>query len=65
MTALDPGLCHSALTRNATSFRYWFVTVLKAVFARSTEVGSRTLVHAGGVGHEAHGKYLADAAIKE
>lgn len=31
---------------------------------RSTEVGSRTLVHAGLAGPDTHGKYLSDCRIK-
>jgi hypothetical protein len=33
--------------------------------ARSTEAGSRTLVHAGAAGAETHGMYLSDCRIEE
>lgn len=33
--------------------------------ARSTEVGSRTLVHATDAGPESHGKYLADCMVRD
>lgn len=36
---------------------------MKALIARTTEVGSRTLVHAAGAGDETHGKYLSDSTI--
>ncbi|MCJ1470924.1 hypothetical protein MMC07_009572 [Pseudocyphellaria aurata] len=40
LNLIDPGLCHSELTREAG----WGLYFLKLAFARSTEVGSRTLV---------------------
>ena len=33
------------------------------VFARSTEVGSRTVVHGAEGGEETHGKYLDDCKV--
>lgn len=39
--------------------------VARVVLARSTEVGSRTLVHAGMQGAESHGQYLSDCKITE
>lgn len=33
------------------------------IFARSTEYGSRTLVHAASQGPESHGRYLSSCAI--
>lgn len=57
---LNPGFCHSELTREITNP---IVALFKAILARSTEVGSRTLVHAGLAGSETHGKYLSDAKI--
>ncbi|OCK74910.1 retinol dehydrogenase 12 [Lepidopterella palustris CBS 459.81] len=58
----NPGLCHSELARdmNGLGFR-----LFKLIVARSTEVGSRTLVHAGASGVETHGKYLSDCIIEE
>jgi hypothetical protein len=38
---------------------------MRFLLARKTEVGSRTLVHAGGQGVESHGKYLSDCTITE
>lgn len=37
----------------------------RLLIARTTEVGSRTLVHAGMSGAESHGKYLSDSEITE
>ncbi|KAF2133655.1 hypothetical protein P153DRAFT_363802 [Dothidotthia symphoricarpi CBS 119687] len=59
---VNPGLCHSELAREANG---WSFYLFKLIVARSTEVGSRTLVHAGASGVETHGKYLSDCAIEE
>ncbi|KAI0020481.1 putative short-chain dehydrogenase [Xylariomycetidae sp. FL0641] len=57
--AVDPGLCWSDLARKATSWAFWLV------LARSAEVGSRTLVHAGGQGGAPrfHGQYPVDCRV--
>jgi NAD(P)-dependent dehydrogenase (short-subunit alcohol dehydrogenase family) len=55
----DPGLCHSSLSRDGS----WFLFVLKAVLARSTEVGSRALVYAAGAPAQSHGQFLHDCQI--
>lgn len=39
--------------------------LLRFLLARSTEVGSRTLVHGGLQGAQSHGKYLSDCKITE
>jgi NAD(P)-dependent dehydrogenase (short-subunit alcohol dehydrogenase family) len=59
---VNPGLCHSELARDANT---WKFRLLKLIVARSTEVGSRTLVNAGAAGVETHGKYLSDCEIDE
>ena len=59
---LNPGLCHSELAREAG---FWHpLTFIKLLLARSTDVGSRTLVHAGSCGPETHGQYLSDCDIE-
>lgn len=50
------------LARDVTDWGFWF---FRLPVARSTEVGSRTLVHAGASGMETHGKYLNDCMIEE
>ena len=52
---LNPGLCHSDLASDAG----WFLTILKFFLARTTEVGSRTLVSATEGGEATHGQYLS------
>ncbi|PVH99866.1 retinol dehydrogenase 12 [Periconia macrospinosa] len=59
---VNPGLCRSELRREIQSWGSW---LLELIFARSTQVGSRTLVHAGASGVETHGKYLSDCMIEE
>lgn len=61
LNMLNPGLCHSELSRDAGLG----LTVIKFFLARSTEVGSRTLVAAGLAGEESHGKYMSDAVVAE
>ena len=41
------------------------IKVLMKVFCRTTEVGSRTLVHAGVAGVETHGQYMSDCKISQ
>lgn len=58
---LNPGLCHSSLSRDAG----WFLYFLKLALARTTEVGSRTLVAAAVAGEESNGKYMHDGLVDE
>lgn len=60
ITMVNPGLCHSALGRESG----WLLAVMKFVLARSTEVGSRTLVAGISTGIEGHGSYMTDAAVE-
>lgn len=62
INCVNPGLCHSELSRESPTFGFWLI---KLLLARSTEVGSRTLVHAGTQGAESHGQYLSDCEIAE
>lgn len=57
---LNPGLCHSELGREINTWGFW---MLKLLLARSTEVGSRTFVHAAGAGQESHGAYLTECQV--
>lgn len=58
---LNPGLCHSGLTREKDgTFVFWAV---KKLLARPTELGSRTLVAAACAGEESHGAYMSDGEI--
>jgi hypothetical protein len=55
----NPGLCHLELGREA-GFGLW---LLKLLFGRKTDVGSRCLVAGATVGDESHGAYLADGQV--
>jgi hypothetical protein len=57
---VNPGWCHSELMRDMSNP---VVGLLKRVVCRTTEVGSRTLVHAGLQGPETHGRYLSDCKV--
>ncbi|KAJ5542831.1 hypothetical protein N7535_005255 [Penicillium sp. DV-2018c] len=57
---INPGLCHSQLGREIG----WQLTVLKLFLARSTEVGSRTLVAGATAGLESHGSYMTDGHVE-
>lgn len=54
---INPGLCHSELGRDIPTWGFWLI---KLVLARTTEVGSRTLVHGSSQGVESHGQYMSD-----
>jgi NAD(P)-dependent dehydrogenase (short-subunit alcohol dehydrogenase family) len=60
INAVNPGLCHSELGRDFPTIAFWLI---KIVLARSTEIGSRTLVHAASQGTESHGQYMSDCEI--
>ena len=63
---VNPGLCWSEFQRNMTGAVEAFVrTLLMYPLARTTEVGSRTLLAGISTGSESHGEYLADGANQE
>ncbi|KAI1561876.1 FabG Dehydrogenase with different specificities related to short-chain alcohol dehydrogenase [Pyrenophora tritici-repentis] len=58
---VNPGYCKSEFQREQS-----FAAKIGALLlARTTEVGSRTLVHAGVQGEESHGRYFSDSQITE
>jgi NAD(P)-dependent dehydrogenase (short-subunit alcohol dehydrogenase family) len=61
LNMLNPGLCHSELARDAGLV----LAFVKFLLARTTEVGSRTLVAVALAGSESHGKYMNDAQIDD
>lgn len=56
---LNPGLCHSELSRDSP----FFLTIMKFFLARSTEHGSRSVVNAVEAGEESQGQYLSDCQV--
>ncbi|KAL2059859.1 hypothetical protein VTL71DRAFT_10014 [Oculimacula yallundae] len=65
LNCLTPGFCHSELMRDAPFPLKVLATIGKFLLARTTEVGSRTLVSAAAAPEETHGKYLQNMKIKE
>ena len=65
VNCLTPGLCISDFGRDAKGFQKIFFSALMAILARTTEVGSRTLVAAIEAGEESHGGYMADSIVVE
>ena len=61
LNTINPGLCHSELSRDAG----WVVQFMKFILARSTEVGSRTVVAGAMAGRESHGRYMTDAKVND
>ena len=65
LNCLNPGLCHSSLSRDTTGIRGIVFRIMKLLVARQTEVGSRTLVAAAEAGKESHGQYMSDCVVVE
>ncbi|KAK7737463.1 hypothetical protein SLS53_006536 [Cytospora paraplurivora] len=61
LNIVNPGLCHSELLRDGG----FFYTAIKFFLARATETGSRTLVTAGTVGKESHGKFMENGVVAD
>ncbi|KAH7381450.1 hypothetical protein DE146DRAFT_286286 [Phaeosphaeria sp. MPI-PUGE-AT-0046c] len=61
INCVTPGLCHSSLVGNDAGVT---PVILKALLARTTEVGSRALVNATGpLGEDSAGEYILDDRI--
>jgi retinol dehydrogenase 12 len=65
LNMLRPGLCKTALTRNATGMIKIVMAVAKALLGRTAEEGSRVLVYAATLGLESHGLYISDCKIAQ
>ena len=62
MNYMNPGFCHSSLMREIGAVQY----VLKFIAgARTTEVGSRTLVYAATAGDKSRGSYVSNCQVEE
>jgi NAD(P)-dependent dehydrogenase (short-subunit alcohol dehydrogenase family) len=60
INCVNPGLCQSELARDSGIA----LMITKFLLARTTECGSRTLVHAASSGAATHGQYLSDCKIE-
>lgn len=65
VNAVNPGFCKSSLARELKGILAAVFTFMEFFLARSTEVGSRTLVNAAAAGAETHGKFLDNGQVKE
>ena len=66
ITDVTPGACESDLFRDETGWLQSIIQpILVKLIARTTEVGSRTLVHSVNpeLGPEAHGRFLMDCKV--
>lgn len=57
---LNPGLCESDLVREGGNLQ---MKMLKKALARTTEEGSRTLVHGASAGADTHSHYLSNCQV--
>lgn len=62
---IAPGLVSTGLGSDTSSMTKTMVAVLRAMFARTAEEGSRTILHGVVAGRESHGKMLSGCKIKE
>ena len=62
LNILNPGMCHSELSTRESNI---ILGIMKFFLARTTEVGSRTLVASAEAGSESHGKYMHDGKVND
>ena len=60
VTLVNPGMCVSAVGRNANVFTQSIIWFIRLLLARSTEVGARTLVYGACAGPSSHGEMMSD-----
>jgi NAD(P)-dependent dehydrogenase (short-subunit alcohol dehydrogenase family) len=61
VNCVNPGLCQSELSRDVNGIGF---ALFKMVFARTTEQGSRVLVHGAAGGEDTHGQYMNLGAVE-
>ena len=65
MNIVNPGLCKTDLSRNAGPLLQILFAAIKALIARTAEMGSRTLLQATFTSPESYGKYLSACQIQK
>ena len=60
-----PGICSTGLARDTRIFMRAAQGVIRAVWARTAEEGSRTILHAVTADEFTHGKHLSGCKVKE
>jgi hypothetical protein len=62
---VNPGLCYSELTRHVNENVRARIETMRVEHGRTTEMGSRTLLHSVVGGPDTHGTYLSECEVKE
>ncbi|PVH75662.1 NAD(P)-binding protein [Cadophora sp. DSE1049] len=65
VNCMTPGACKSDFHRENSSIGGIIQSILDALIARTTEVGSRTLIAGVAAGEDSHGAYMADCRVAE
>ena len=65
VTATNPGLCYTDLTRSAEGSTKVAMKVMRALLAWSAEEGSRTLVLSTTLGKKSHGAFITGGTMVE
>jgi len=63
INCLNPGFVYTNVMREFSGITLLLFRGMRAILARSTEVGSRTLVNGAEGGEETHGQYLDDCKV--
>lgn len=62
---VDPGFCHSRLSRENMGVEALVFNLFKRIFARTEEVGARTIVAAAVAGRSSHGQYMVNGVVAD
>ena len=62
---VNPGWVVTEVMREWTGLKQMMFKFTRRMFARTTEVGARTLVNAAEGGEETHGQYMDDCRVGE
>ena len=60
---VNPGWVITDIMREWTGLKRMIFMFVRSLFARTTEVGARTLVNAAEGGEETHGQYMDDCVV--
>ncbi|KAI0124021.1 putative short-chain dehydrogenase/reductase family protein [Xylariales sp. AK1849] len=63
VSVVNPGFVKTEVMRNASAIFQFFFVPWRAVVARPTETGARTLLHGAEGGRETHGQYLDNCRV--
>jgi retinol dehydrogenase-12 len=63
VNCITPGACKSDFNREATGVAKYAFAAAAAIVARSTEVGSRTLIAGAAAGSESNGEYMENCIV--